>query len=177
MEAKIISKRYAKAFVEEINQDKYNSIISDINYLKKRLSKELIQILSAPIVDAKQKSLIIDNIIDNLNFKKKWKIFFDIVTKKGRIKYILIILEEMENMLYKAQNKEKVKIFLAHKEPDELIRKIEDKISRILSKEIVSDIIIEPSILGGFVAETKKYHIDGSIKGNLVRLKNILEQD
>ena len=55
--------------------------------------------------------------------------------------------------------------------------KIEDKISKLLLSEIVSEIIIDPKILGGFIAETEKYHIDGSIQGNLIRLKNLIEQD
>ncbi len=177
MGTNIISKRYAKAFFADIKPEEIDTLLQDISVLKKVADKHLIEILQAPIISLKEKYKIIKDITQNLHFAEKWSNFLDIMGKKQRLKYLPTVLDELEKMVYRSQNKQKVILYLAHQESDEIIKKIEDKISKLLSSEIVSEIIIDPKILGGFIAETEKYHIDGSIQGNLIRLKNLIEQD
>jgi len=42
-----------------------------------------------------------------------------------------------------------------------------------LNKDIVLNLVINPEILGGFIAETDSLRIDGSIKNNLIKFVNM----
>ncbi len=177
MENKIISKRYAKALLYDIKPDNYDKLLQDLSVLKKVTGKQLVEILSAPIVSKKQKEQMIKELTQNLNLAEKWETFFDLLEKKRRFGLITEIFEELENLIYKSQNKEKIKIYLAHNESDETIKKIVERISAMIDKKAVPEIFIDDTILGGFVVDTEIYHIDGSIHGNLIRLKKLIEQE
>jgi F-type H+-transporting ATPase subunit delta len=82
----------------------------------------------------------------------------------------------LEQIILFNQGKEKVTVILAREEKPETIKKIEKKISEIIKKEIVTEIVLDPSIIGGFIAKTESLTINGSIKGNLIRLKKLIEE-
>ncbi len=176
METKIISKRYAKAFFKDLKPDNWNNALQDIAVLKRVLEKKVISLLSSPITNQAEKDSLIEMISENLNLSEKWKNFFKILEKKNRINYITTIVDELEQIILFNQGKEKVTVILAREEKPETIKKIEKKISEIIKKEIVMEIVLDPSIIGGFIAKTESLTINGSIKGNLIRLKKLIEE-
>jgi len=69
-----------------------------------------------------------------------------------------------------------VKIIFAQNESETIIKKIEAKVANIIGKAVVSETFVNPAIIGGFIAQTESLRIDGSIKGNLVRLQKLIQE-
>ena len=58
---------------------------------------------------------------------------------------------------------------LAVEHSPDVIDKIRELVSSKLDKDVIFDIDIDKSIIGGFIAETDKIMIDGSIEHNFRR--------
>lgn len=178
MKDKILAKRYSTAFFKNLSEEQFNQLLKDVKILYGLISEypELISILHSPITDDTKKEEIVKNISELLNLSNKWYLFIKLLIKKNRIVIFSMILEELEKIVYGVLDKVKVKIVLAQKESSSIIGKIEAKVTEIVGKTVVSEMAMDPSIIGGFVAQTESLRIDGSIKGNFIRLQKIIQE-
>jgi F-type H+-transporting ATPase subunit delta len=81
------------------------------------------------------------------------------------------IIDDLEHLILDSKNTAKVILKVAHKQSEETINAIKSQIREILQKEIILEIITQPEIIGGFIAETKSLQIDGSVRNNLEKFK------
>jgi len=175
---KILAKRYSLAFFKNISREQFGQLLHDVEVLRKFVSKypSVITLLHSPITDNEQKENFAKEISELLVFNNKWYHFFKLLIKKNRVSIFYMILEELENTIYRAMDKVKVRIVFAQKENETIIKKIEAKVAGIIGKAVVSETFINPAIIGGFIAQTESLRIDGSIKGNLVRLQKLIQE-
>ena len=178
MKDKILAKRYSIAFFKNISREQFGQLLHDVEFLRKFVSEypSVITLLHSPITDNEQKENIAKEISEILTFTDRWDHFFKLLIKKNRISIFSMILEELENITYRAMDKIRVKIIFAQNESETIIKKIEAKVANIIGKAVVSETFVNPAIIGGFIAQTESLRIDGSIKGNLVRLQKLIQE-
>jgi len=90
---------------------------------------------------------------------------------KRRIDLVRVVLDEIRILMHHNDNKEDVVVYISKSLSEEAINEIKNKIESIIKKEILIEIKIDASIIGGFIAESSSLRIDGSIKRNLLRFK------
>ena len=177
MKSKLIAMRYAKAIIRLIQQDEYPNYLNDISFLKNLFDDDgdSAKTLNSFLFPTQQRLELAGKVVENLNQKEVWGNLFHILIKKHRFSIILPILKELEDMIYEKQNIKKVRLTIAHEQPEEILDLIRKKVESILSQKVLFKKLIDSSILGGFVAKTDSIVIDGSIKNNLVKLIKISE--
>lgn len=175
MKNNLIAQRYAKAMLLNLNSAEYNDLRSDVKYLAEifQQDKNFIKSLDSlmfPIHKRKQAAL---ELVTELSQKNLWQNLFDILLKKQRFSLIDDILTALDQAILQSKNQVHVKLTIAHQQNKAIMKQIEEKISQILKKDIEVEIDLNPKILGGFIAETENYLIDGSVQHNLVKLTKI----
>jgi F-type H+-transporting ATPase subunit delta len=138
-------------------------------------SPDSINTMDSLLYPIKSRINIAVDISNNLKNKEIWQNLFVLLIKKHRFSLISAILFDFESTILSSRNQIKVRLKIAHQHSPETIEKIKVKLEKLFKYKIIFNKIIDPSIIGGFVAETGSMQIDGSIKHNLIRLKKIAE--
>jgi len=174
---KLIAKRYAKAVMANIFEDS-TSFLDDITLLNNFFSDnpEVIKTADSLLYSIKKRIEIIKEITRISQNQKIWNNLFQLLVQKHKFIIIREVLTELESTILENKNQEKVHLKIAHKHPDEILKKLKAIITGIIKKELIIEITIDPEIIGGFVASTESLVIDGSIRNNLIKFKNIVSK-
>ena len=175
MRNKLIAQRYAKAVILNMENGMLESLFEDINFLKAIFSQDpsLTKSFDSFLYPLKKRIDLALEVADKLNNKNIWENLFRILIKKHRFTIIPDILIELEEKILDSKNQIKVSLKIAREQTDNILNDIAKVIKDILKKDVILDVEIEPSIIGGFIAQTNSLLIDGSIKNNLVKLIRI----
>jgi F-type H+-transporting ATPase subunit delta len=168
----LLAQRYAKAILLNVNKKDYNLLRDDVKSLRSSLTenKDFIVALNSFLYPLKERLKLAEQISTKLNQSEIWRNLCEILIKKHRFNIIIEILTELENMILEENNKVKINLTLAFKHDDEIIQKIIKQIEKILECQVEETLFIDPSLIGGFVAETETVRIDGSVHNNLAKL-------
>jgi len=171
----LIAQRYAKAILLNINKTDYNLIRDDVRVLKSGLTenREFIIALNSYLYPVKDRLKIVQKISEKLNQSEIWKNLSEILIKKHRFNIIIAILTELENLILAENNKIKITLTLAFKHDEEMIKKIIKQIEKILECKVEETLLIDPGIIGGFIAESETVRVDGSVHNSLARIVNM----
>ena len=177
MKHKLIAQRYANAFLRNFSSDSYDLLLEDINIIASifREAPENAEALNSYLFTPEERFKLTTEILDNLNDDNRdfWKNLFKLLIQKHKFNIIFEIVIVMEANILTERNQVKMILTVAHELPKDSITKIKNEVSRIMKKDIISEVIIDPAILGGFVAEAESIRIDGSIKNNLIKFQNL----
>ena len=86
---------------------------------------------------------------------------------KNRLSVISEILSGIDDAVLAAQNKERVLLKLATEQKPEIVDSIKARVARILNKEVIFKIEIDPELIGGFEAISDSKIINASVKNSL----------
>jgi F-type H+-transporting ATPase subunit delta len=114
-------------------------------------------------------------ILEQVQNKEVWQNLFSLLIHKHRFYFIITLLDELEEAIYQEKNAKKVNLILAKKQKNEVVENIRKTIESIIGKKVLFVETIDPTIIGGFIARTESFIIDGSIHRNLIKLTQIAE--
>ncbi len=182
MKIRLLTRRYARAFLDNIAENEYETVHADIKVIRDfiELNPELIKILQSIITPRKMRLELLDAIMEQdqktgleLQQQKFWKGLFQVLVAKHRIQLITEIIDEIERLLFLRQNRAKINLYLAREQSPDLIDKIMQHIGKLTGKELIPHTEIRSEIIGGFVASVDSLRIDGSVRHNLEKFKKI----
>ncbi|MBN2460208.1 MAG: ATP synthase F1 subunit delta [Candidatus Cloacimonetes bacterium] len=178
MKSALLAKRYAKAVTDLIHGEKYSQLAKDLRFLQKVFSEqnENIKIINSFIFPHTERELLFKQILSGTSLQKIWHNLFVILSRRHKFILINDILSEMNNIILSSQNKEAIKLTMAKEQPAEVIRKIVDYLEKILEKQVVVDVNIDSSIIGGFIAQSRILTFDGTVAHNLQKFINSIPQ-
>lgn len=175
MKTKLIAQRYSRAVMKSVSEESYDSLLLDVTALKQLISSEneFFTMVGSRILALPKRIELIGILVEQLNLKELWKPLFDLLLHKQRFNALPDIVQDIENVIYESRNMIKVVLKLAHQHESETMDRIKTMVSDILKKDVVWELEIVPELIGGFVAEAESIHIDGSIRNNLIKFKNL----
>ena len=174
MRNKLIAQRYSKAIILNMEKRLLDSLLEDTSSLKTFFSQvpSLIKSFDSFLYPLEKRIDLALDVADKLNNKNIWKNLFQILIKKHRFTIISDILYELEENILDSRNQIKVSLKIAREQTDKILNDIAEVIKDILKKDVILDVKIDSSIIGGFIAQTNSILIDGSIKNSLIKIKN-----
>lgn len=172
MNNQLVAQRYAKAILMNIEKNEYGFYRTDIKALNRTFAEdwEYVSSLNSFLYPLKERLYLSEKISEKLINSIIWKNLFYLLIKKHRFSIIGDVLNELENYILIANKKVKATLTIAYEHDDKTIKKIVNEVEKKLNSKIEVTVKIDPSIIGGFVAETDTMRIDGSIYNNLVKL-------
>ena len=175
MRNRLVAKRYADAVLMNIDKSHFESFRNDIKLLETAFFQhpDYVKSIDSLLYPLKKRLALAKEVTSKLANTGLWENLFNILVKKHRFSIISDILLQLDHAILDRNNMVKVQLKIAHEQSKSVLQDIEDNIKKILKKEIEFKVSIDPSLIGGFVAQTESILIDGSIKNNLVKLANI----
>jgi F-type H+-transporting ATPase subunit delta len=137
-------------------------------------SKELRQVWEAPSIPAEQKRGVLDAIVARAKISRPVRNFVAVLIDHRRIGSLGPIVEQFELELNQRLGFAEAEITSARELSDAERRTLEARVEKLTGKKVRAQYVRDESILGGAIVKVGSTIYDGSIKGQLERIKEVL---
>ena len=174
-----IARRYAKALLmigkEDGQTETYKEELSGIADLIQR-EKALEQALANPLYDAAGRRKVLVAVIDKMNLSTIMNSFLLLVFEKGRIGFIGSINDFYQKLADELKGVARASLVSATELSSEAVDKIRASLSKRTGKDIILEIEQDPTLIGGIVTRIGDLVLDGSIKTQLLNMRESLKR-
>jgi F-type H+-transporting ATPase subunit delta len=171
-----ITKEYAEALfslgAENNALDNFSDALGLVSSVFSE-NPEYLSVLSSPNIQTDEKASLIDDAFSD-SLPDDVLVFLKVLCKNGDMKLLFPCIDEFKS-LYKVSNSlSYVKITsavnLSDEEKDALVKKLE----KTYNVTVQPSYFVDPSLIAGIVIDMDGKIIDGSIKSNLDRIKEVI---
>ena len=174
-----IARRYAKALLligkEDGQTDQYREELEGMANLMVQ-HRELADTIANPLYNAEDRQKIFQGIIAKLNLSKAMSSFLMLLFDKGRVSFIVSINDFFQKLADELKGVARASLVSANKLPADTIDKIRAALSKRTGKEIVLEVEEDPGLIGGIVTRIGDLVLDGSIKTQLLNMRESLKR-
>ena len=174
-----IARRYAKALLmigkEDGQTETYREELSGIAELIHG-EKELEQALTNPLYNAAGRRKVLEAVIEKMNLSKVMSSFVFLVFEKGRVGFIGSIDEFYQKLADELKGVARASLVSAAELSSEAVDKIRTSLSKRTGKDIILEIEQDPTLIGGIVTRIGDLVLDGSIKTQLLNMRESLKR-
>lgn len=137
-------------------------------------SAPLREILDDPSVAADQKLSVLDAIADRIGMYREVRNFIAVIVDHGRLGELPLILSEYHKLADQGAGLAEVEVTSARALNEDDRRELEFEISKLAVSRITVAYALNPALLGGAVVRIGSTIYDGSVRGQLERMKHTL---
>jgi len=174
-----IARRYAKALLligkEDGGAEDYRAELSSISNLINQ-NQPLRQAITNPLHDADARKRVLETLIDRLGLSRVMQSFLLLLFDKGRIGFIDSIDEFYQKLADELKGVARATVTSATRLSADAVEKIREGLSRRTGKKIILEINQDPSLIGGVVTRIGDLVLDGSIKTQLLGMRESLKR-
>ena len=139
-----------------------------------RDSKPLREIWENPSIPAEQKRGVLDGIVQRLGLSKMVRNFFAVLIDKGRTRFIADIVQQFSRELNQRLGIAEAEITTARELSAAERGELEADLGRVTGKRIRARYTQDRGVLGGAIARVGSTVYDGTVKGQLERIRQVL---
>jgi F-type H+-transporting ATPase subunit delta len=174
-----IARRYAKALVQLGAEggliDRFREELSVVNSLF-RANSDLRAAFADPALTHEQKKSIMKELADKVSCSELVKNFLMLLVDKNRVAFLGQIVHTYEKLADEFTGVIRPIIKTAFPLDDSQINLIQSTLEKKSGKRVVSQVIVDTSLLGGIVTQIGDTAYDNSVKTQLKRIKDILQK-
>jgi F-type H+-transporting ATPase subunit delta len=174
-----VARRYAKALLligkEDGNTETYREELSGFSELMAK-DKTLEQAVTNPLYNTDERRKVLEAVLDKLALSATMRSFLTLLFDKNRIAYLGSINEFYQKMADELKGIARASLVSATDLPSETVEKIRTTLSQRTDKDIILDVQVDPSLIGGIVTRIGDLVLDGSIKTQLLNMKESLKK-
>lgn len=173
-----IASRYARALVEvileqkidgEVARDQMKSMVSAVNE-----SRDLRKVWESPAISAEQKRQVLDAISRQIGIVKPIRNFFAVLIDHRRIAMLDDIARQVETELDTQLGFVQVEIASARPLSPAEMRELESQVEKMTGKKVRAHYVSRPDLLGGVTVRVGSTIYDGSVRGQLEKMRQEL---
>jgi F-type H+-transporting ATPase subunit delta len=174
-----ISRRYAKALLligkADGGAEDHRKELAGVSNLISG-NKALEQAISNPLYDAAARKKVLQAVIDQLTISKVMRSFLLLLFDKGRIGVLTSINDFYQRMADELKGVIRASLVSATKLSSETVEKIRGSLSKKTGKDVLLEVEQDPSLIGGVVTRIGDLVLDGSIKTQLLNMRESLKR-
>jgi len=137
-------------------------------------SKELREVWETPSITAEQKRAVLDAIVAREGISRIVRNFVAVLIDHRRTNFLAAIVQQFELELARRMGFEEVEISSARELNDAERRTLESKVEALTGKKVRARYARDPALLGGAVIKVGSTIYDGSVSGQLERIREAL---
>jgi F-type H+-transporting ATPase subunit delta len=173
-----IARRYARALVEVVLEQKtdpdvarqqLNAIVDAV-----RESIELRRVWESPAISAEQKRAVLDAIVRQMGVARPIRNFVAILIDHRRIAMLDDVAKQFDSELNAQLGLAEAEVSSARPLSTDGKRELESQLERITGKKVRASYSANPDLLGGVVVRVGSTIYDGSVRGQLEKIKQEL---
>jgi F-type H+-transporting ATPase subunit delta len=175
-----IAKKYAKAFLEIGLQDgNYEALGQDLNKMADLLgeNKELRVVLWSPAFRKPTRKAIVRKIGERLGLATTTIEFIELLIQKKRIDLFFEIAKAYRDRCDEAAGRTRTTLVTPLELPSSLVQEIKSQLESLVGQEIILSLERDPSLIGGFLTKIGNVVYDGSLKGQIAKLRDTLYEE
>jgi F-type H+-transporting ATPase subunit delta len=134
-------------------------------------SDELRDALTDPSIPASRRQQIIEDLLGG-RASSTTVALVSLVVGTGRARELPTIIRQLVDMSAAEANKEVAEVRSAIDLNDDQRKRLAEALGQATGKQVEVKVVVDPSVLGGIVAQVGDTVIDGSVRGRLDQLKN-----
>lgn len=173
-----IANRYAKALVDVVIEQKIDpsTALQQVHDMVATVkgSGELRMVWESPAISSDRKRAVLDGIATEAGLLKPVRNFFAVLIDHGRIPMLEQIARQFETELNSQLGFVEAGISSSRQLSGDEQRALEAQVERLTGKKVRARYLIDPALLGGAVVRVGSTIYDGSIRGQLQKLKEQL---
>jgi len=174
-----IARRYAKALLiigkEDDKAETYKEELDRFSDLITR-EKELERAITNPLYDAGGRKKVLQAVIDKVNISKVMSSFLLLLFDKKRFGFLNDINEFYKKLADELKGVMRASLVSATELSSETVEKIRTTLSKKTGKDIILEVEQDPSLIGGIVSRIGDLVLDGSIKTQLLNMRESLKR-
>lgn len=171
----VVASRYARALVDVVFQTNANGaeVLSGLRGVQQLIasSEELRITLSSPAVSPSRKRAAMKRLLEPMGLPEKVRNFVYVVIDHRRAHEFPSIVDAYEQLLDERLGFVAADIHSAKELTDSQQQAIEAQVSRLAGKKAKLKFSTDPALIGGVVARVGSTVYDGSVRGQLDRLR------
>ena len=171
--------RYAKAlFSIALEKNNLKKIESDLSNIKNLVSSSNIfeKFLHSPLYNSYQQQEVISKISKKLKLTKEVNNLIFLLCKNRRLSLLFDLIKSFEALSRIEKGEIHAEVVSFEKLSKEQEKKIEDIFKKNLGKQVILEIIVDKSIIGGLIFRIGSKMIDTSTKSKLFKLETLMKE-
>ncbi len=173
-----VTNTYARAFAEAVFDGRLDSdkILNEAQAVTALVAgnKELRAVWEAPSITAEQKRAVLDAIVVREGISKTVRNFVAVLIDHRRMNFLGPIVKQFEQELNRRLGFAEAEIASAHELNPSDRRTLEIQMEKLTGKKVRARYSRDESLLGGAVVKIGSTIYDGSVKGQLERIKQAI---
>ncbi len=174
-----VARRYANALLiigkDDGEAETYRKELNDFTGLIAG-EKELEQAITNPLYNVSDRKNVLQAVIDKVKISKIMESFLLLLFDKGRISFLNAINEYYQKLADELKDVARASLVSATELSSESIEKIRTTLSEKIGKDIILEVEHDPSLIGGIVSRIGDLVLDGSIKTQLLNMRESLKR-
>ena len=174
-----VARRYAKALIligqEDGNADQYNKELQGIVGLFDS-QEGFEQALTNPLINKNDRKKLLMAVVNGVKVSDVMKSFLILLFDKGRIGFLREIASYYNDMAGELNGVVKATVTSARKLTKKTTEKIQKSLAKKTGKTIVLSVEEDPSLIGGIVTKIGDLVLDGSVKTQLMNMRETLKK-
>jgi len=174
-----VARRYAKALLilgkDDKRAEKYGEELDGFAQLLAK-EKGLEQVLCNPLHGVESRKKVLQAVLKKLKPSKVVNSFILLVFDKGRLDFIQSINELYQKLADELKGVVRASVVSATAMSSEAVKKIQKALSKLTGKDVTIEAKQDPALIGGVVTTIGDLVLDGSIKTQLLSMKESLKR-
>lgn len=174
-----IARRYAKAlFSLADEQGQVEQWAKGLDALGKTLQEhpELGDTLSSPLFEKDQRRGVVAAVAASMQLPETPRNFLLLLADRDRLAYLPAIIRDFRALADERLGRLRAKVTSAVPLSAEESRRISEKLAQATQAEVILETAVDPSLLGGVVAQLGSRVYDGSVRAQLEELRRVMKQ-
>ncbi len=174
-----IARRYAKALLLIGKEDdQVEAYRQELHAFANLLAQEnaLNEAITNPLYDAAERRSVLQMLIGKLGLSKVMTSYLALLFDKGRIIYLSDIDNFYQKLADELKGIARANLVSATELSSEAVEKIRASLSQRTGKEIILEVEQDPGLIGGIVTKIGDLVLDGSIKTQLLNMRESLRR-
>jgi len=172
-----VARRYARALIDlAARQDRVAELGAQLQQHWEfiRTNAELQRVLYNPGVNAEVKTGILQRILERTQPDRLVRNFILLLVDKDRLRQFEAICEQYTAMANARMRRVVAQVTTAVPLDTQQLQAVTQKLAQMTQKEVLLETQVDPAILGGLVVRINHVVLDGSLRGQLARLRREL---
>lgn len=173
----VIARRYARGLLLSLAEQSLDEVLTQLNWFIVVIdsSPELKRLFEDPAFSPLERSKIINKLAVPSNMNDDLRHFLLLLVEKNRLKLLPLINEALLILVDSKKERVRVKITSASALNNEDLEDITKNLEASLKKQVLAEVSVDPSLLGGLCVQVGGTLFDGSLKAKLQSLRHQLE--
>lgn len=171
-----VASRYARALVDVVLEKKIDGALEQVNSIVEAIKEndELRKVWEAPDIPADQKRRLLDAIGAHVGLSRTIRNFFAVLIDHQRIPMVEQIARQFEVELDAALGFAEAQVTSARPLSEQERGQIESRVATMTGKKVRARYTANPEMLGGVMVQVGSTIYDGTVRGQLQKLREEL---